>query len=99
MRKFHTWDSILAKRPRNQVWLMRLPTRALLARRGLFRCGGEEAVEIGIAEGVEGVGVFGLDDGGFGEDAVFEGVEASGGFALGGAGSGRFGCVATVRVD
>jgi len=65
----------------------------------LFGRSGEEAVEVGIAEGVEVGGVFAEEGGGFGEDAVFDGVEADGGFACGGARSGRFGGVAAVGVD
>ena len=64
-----------------------------------FRCGGVEAVEVGIADGFEGGDVFADEEGGLGEDAVLEGVEAGDGLAFGGAGSGRFECVEAVGLD
>jgi hypothetical protein len=51
--------------------------------------GGMEAVEVGLAEGLEGFLVFMAEDQGFGEQAVFEGVLRGDGFALGSFGAAR----------
>ena len=78
---------------------MRLATRVLLARRGLCGTAGVEAVEVVVAKGFEGCGVFADEGVGFGEDAVLEGVEAGCGLAFRGSGSGGFECVEAVGLD